>query len=134
MNAPGSEAGAVLYAKDMDRLASFYAAALDLAAADRDDEHVRLESPHFQLVVRQIPGPLAARIQIGDPPEPRWDAAVKLVFFVPNIEEVRAAATAHGAAAPAQDPGEETRRHDDDQDPPLTLPQAHSRPGGGTTA
>jgi predicted enzyme related to lactoylglutathione lyase len=82
----------------MDRLASFYAAALDLAAADRDDEHVRLESPHFQLVVRQIPGPLAARIQIGDPPEPRWDAAVKLVFFVPNIEEVRAAATAHGAA------------------------------------
>lgn len=97
MNSSGSEAGAVVYAKDMDRLSSFYAAALGLAPAERDDEHVRLESPNFQLVVRQIPGPLAARIQIGDPPEPRWDAAVKLVFFVPNIEEVRTAATAYGA-------------------------------------
>ena len=89
----------MLYAKDMDQHASFLSATLDLAAADRDDERVRLESPHFQLVVRRIISRLRrAHFQIGDPPETRWDTAVKLRGLRPDIEEVRAAATAHGAA------------------------------------
>jgi len=85
-----------VFARDVDRMASFYAAALDLAAVDRDDEHVLLESPGFQLVVRQVPERLAARIRITDPPERRSGAAVKLVFFVPSIEDVRLAAAEHG--------------------------------------
>jgi predicted enzyme related to lactoylglutathione lyase len=91
-------AGAVLYAKDVDRVASFYVSVLGLKAADRDEEHVLLESPAFELVVRRIPARLAEIVRIADPPKPRQDAAVKLVFFVSSISEARACAQAHGGA------------------------------------
>lgn len=91
-----SRAGAVLYAKDMDRVAAFYAAVLGLEAAARDDEHVLLESPAFQLVVLRIPSHIASTIQIAAPPVQRANAAVKLVFFVPGIAGARAAAEALG--------------------------------------
>jgi predicted enzyme related to lactoylglutathione lyase len=91
-----SRAGAVLYAKDMDKVASFYAAVLSLTAVDRDDEHVLLESPAFQLVIRAMPAHVAATIQIAAPPARRADAVVKLVFFVPSIAAVCASVSAHG--------------------------------------
>ncbi|MBK7594772.1 MAG: hypothetical protein IPP98_04125 [Gemmatimonadetes bacterium] len=92
----GLRAGAVLYSKDMALVASFYAAILGLTLAEHDEEHVRLESPGFQLVVRTMPNHIAARIHIAAPPVRRADAAVKLVFFVPSIAKVRTAAETHG--------------------------------------
>ena len=88
--------GAVLYAKNMDHVADFYSAVLGLETAGRDEEHVVLESPAFQLVVRQMPGHLASTIEIAVPPVRRADAAVKLVFFVSSIAGVRASARAQG--------------------------------------
>ena len=61
-----SRAGAVLYAKDVDRVAGFYAAVLGLETAGRDEEHVLLESRAFQLVVLRAPG--ASAIQVAVPP------------------------------------------------------------------
>ena len=86
-----SRAGAVLYAKDMDHVAAFYSGMLGLETAGRDEEHVLLESPAFQLVVLRIPSHIASTIQIAAPPVRRANAAVKLVFFVPSIADVRAA-------------------------------------------
>lgn len=86
----------MLYARDMDKVAAFYAATLGLAPADRDEEHVLLESRSFQLVVRQMPGHVASPMPIAGPPVRRADAVVKLVFFVPDIAEVCAAVAAHG--------------------------------------
>ena len=40
-----SRAGAVLYAKDMDRVAAFYAAVVDLTPAARHEDYALLESP-----------------------------------------------------------------------------------------
>ena len=37
--------GAVLFAKNLDRVATFYAAVLDLSEANRADDHILLESP-----------------------------------------------------------------------------------------
>lgn len=91
-----SRAGAVLYAMDMDHVAAFYSAVLGLETAARDEEHVLLESPSFQLVVLRIPSHIAATIQITVPPARRANAAVKLVFFVPSIAEARASAEAQG--------------------------------------
>ena len=85
-----SRAGAVLYAKDVDRLASFYSTVLGLSAANRDHDHVVLESPGFQLVILQIPREIAATIEIAVPPARRARAAVKLVFFIPSLDDVRA--------------------------------------------
>jgi predicted enzyme related to lactoylglutathione lyase len=91
-------AGAVLYAKDPDRVAAFYAAILGFETAARDDEHVRLESPAFQLVVLRVPRHIGSTIRIAVPAVRRENAAVKLVFFVPSIADVRAAAAARGGA------------------------------------
>lgn len=98
-----SRAGAVLYAKGMDQIAGFYAAVLGLEEAARDDEHVRLESPAFQLVVLKIPDHIASTIQIAVPPVRRAMAATKLVFFVPSLAAVRAAAQARGGVLNAAD-------------------------------
>jgi catechol 2,3-dioxygenase-like lactoylglutathione lyase family enzyme len=91
-----SRAGAVLYAKDVDRLASFYSTVLGLSEANRDHDHVVLESPGFQLVVLQIPHEIAKAIEITVPPARRATAAVKLVFFIPSLDDVRASVEACG--------------------------------------
>jgi hypothetical protein len=49
-----SRTGAVLFAKNLDRVASFYSAVLGLTEANRADDHILLESPGFQLVVHRI--------------------------------------------------------------------------------
>jgi catechol 2,3-dioxygenase-like lactoylglutathione lyase family enzyme len=91
-----SRSGAVLYAKDVDRIVAFYSAVLGLRPADRDVDHVVLESPGFQLVVLRIPRDIASGIEITVPPARRAKAAIKLVFFVPDIADVRASADACG--------------------------------------
>jgi catechol 2,3-dioxygenase-like lactoylglutathione lyase family enzyme len=98
-----SRAGAVLYAKDLDQVAAFYSVVLGLEAAARDDDHVLLESPSFQLVVLRIPDHIASTLQIAVPPVRRANAAVKLVFFVPSIAAVRAGAEARGGVLNAAD-------------------------------
>lgn len=89
-------AGAVLYAKDMDRVAAFYAAVFGLETAGRDEDHVCLQSPAFQLVVLRMPSRIASTIEIAVPPARRAKMPIKLVFFVPSIAAVRAAAPALG--------------------------------------
>jgi predicted enzyme related to lactoylglutathione lyase len=91
-------AGAVIYAKDMERVAAFYATVLGLPVAGRDEEHVRLESPALQLVVLQMPADLAATVTIAEPPARRADAAIKLVFFVAGIADIRRTVEAMGGA------------------------------------
>jgi len=86
----------VLFAKSLDRVADFYSAVLGLTEANRDDEHIVLESPGFQLVVHRIPGDRAATLEIAVPPVRRATAAFKPVFFVQSIASVRAVAEAHG--------------------------------------
>ena len=77
-------------------MATFYSAVLGLTEANRDDEHIVLESPGFQLVVHRIPGDRATKVEIAFPPVRRASAAFKPVFFVPSIARVRVVAEAHG--------------------------------------
>jgi catechol 2,3-dioxygenase-like lactoylglutathione lyase family enzyme len=93
----------VLYAKDVNRIAAFYAAVLGLQPGERDDEHVVLESRGFQLVVLRVPRDMASTIEIAVPPVRRSEAAVKLVFFVPSIPSVRESAASYGGALNAAD-------------------------------
>jgi catechol 2,3-dioxygenase-like lactoylglutathione lyase family enzyme len=88
--------GQVLYAKNLERVVAFYSAVLGFQIGDRDESHVVLESPGFQLVVLKIPEEIASSITITDPPTRRANAAVKPVFFVPSISAVRAGVEALG--------------------------------------
>jgi len=91
-----SRFGAVLYAKDLNKLASFHSAVLDLSASSRDEDHVLLESSTVDLVILQVPERIAQTIRVTEPPERRHDAAVKLVFFVSSMSETRDAVMVHG--------------------------------------
>jgi catechol 2,3-dioxygenase-like lactoylglutathione lyase family enzyme len=93
-----SRTGAVLFATRPDRVAAFYSGMLGLREANRDDDHILLESPGFQLVVHRIPERPAAAAEVAERPVRRAAAAFKPVFFVRSIAAVRAIANAHGGA------------------------------------
>jgi len=93
-----SRTGAVLFAARLDRVAAFYSSVLGLSEANRDDDHILLESPGFQLVVHRIPGRPAATAEVAEGPVRRAAAAIKPVFFVRSVATVRAIANAHGGA------------------------------------
>ncbi|MEO8305683.1 MAG: VOC family protein [Betaproteobacteria bacterium] len=93
-----TRAAAVLYAKDLGRVAAFYEGLLGFAARIREEEQVVLESSALELVVVRIPERIAATFEITDPPALREETAVKLVFFVESLAATRAAAPRLGGA------------------------------------
>jgi catechol 2,3-dioxygenase-like lactoylglutathione lyase family enzyme len=128
------KAGAVLYAKDMERVAGFYEAVLGLRRTGHDADHVVLESPVLQLVVLSIPRHIAVNVEITVPPARRERAAVKLVFFVSSLEMVRAAVEAGGGVMNAADTEWRFQGHQvcDGLDPEGNVVQFRTR-GGDTS-
>ena len=98
-------AGAIVYAKDIQRLARFYAAVADLEIVHEVDDHVVLESETYELVIVAIPAATAARIVIATPPVRRENTAFKLSFLVESLAEARIAAHDTGGElnAPAKE-------------------------------
>jgi predicted enzyme related to lactoylglutathione lyase len=90
------KAGAVLFARDLPRIAKFYAALVPMTVAFAESDLIVLESEHFQLVVHPIPQRIAKSIRITSPPARRTDVAIKLFFPVASLEEARAKARALG--------------------------------------
>jgi len=90
-----SRTGGVLFANNLDRVATFYSVVLGLTEANRADDHILLESPGFQLVVHRITGRGSAG-DIISPPARRTSAAFKPVFFVHSISRLRVVAETHG--------------------------------------
>lgn len=89
-------AGAIVYAKDVARLARFYAAVADLEIVHEVADHSVLESETHELVIVAIPAATAVRIVIATPPVRRENTAFKLSFAVPSLAEARVAAGATG--------------------------------------
>jgi predicted enzyme related to lactoylglutathione lyase len=82
-------AGAVLYAKNVERVAPFYIECCGLGITHSEDDHVVLESPSFQLVILAIPESLAGSIFVATPPVRRENTPIKLVFHVESIDAIR---------------------------------------------
>ena len=98
-----SRTGAVLFAKNLDRVATFYSVMLGLTEANRADDHILLESPGFQLVVHRTTAGGSPAGDITVPPARRATAAFKPVFFVPSISRLRGVAeTQGGGMEPAE--------------------------------
>jgi catechol 2,3-dioxygenase-like lactoylglutathione lyase family enzyme len=95
---PQDRAGAVIYAKDVARVSTFYVQTLGLNVVHTETDHVVLESAALQLVVLEIPAHIAGQIVITVPPERRTDTAVKLSFAVPSMAAVRDTAARWGGA------------------------------------
>ena len=62
-----SRTRAVLFAARTDTVFSFYSNVLGLSEVNRDDDHILLESPGFQLVVHRIPGQSAVPKEASEP-------------------------------------------------------------------
>lgn len=54
--------GAVLFAKDLPRVAKFYEELVPMTVSIADRDLIVLESPQFQLVIHPIPQKIAASI------------------------------------------------------------------------
>jgi len=89
-------AGAIIYAKDIQRLARFYAAVADMEVMHEVEDHIVLESETHELVIVALPADVAARIAITSPPARRENTAVKLTFAVSSLADARAVAAANG--------------------------------------
>jgi len=88
--------GAVLFAKDIARVARFYAELVPMTATLVQADLIVLECDHFQLVVHPIPQHIARSIRIASPPVRRTEVAAKLILPVSDIGEARAKAPALG--------------------------------------
>jgi predicted enzyme related to lactoylglutathione lyase len=94
---PGpARAGLFVYAKDAERLATFYASVAGMVRLHATDELIVLDSADIQLLVHRIPAAIAAGIEITSPPQRREDTALKFFFTVPSIEAAKATATRLG--------------------------------------
>lgn len=100
---------AVVFAKDLARLADFYRQVIGMTELHRDQDHVVLDDAQFQLVLHGIPAGIAARIQITEPPQVREDTPIKLCLPVLSIEGARQAAASLGGQIGPQHQEWETR-------------------------
>jgi predicted enzyme related to lactoylglutathione lyase len=89
-------AGAVIYAKDIHRLGTFYEQVAGLTITHAEDDHLVLASDAIQLVLVVVPAWLAASIEVTVPPRVREDTAIKLVLPVPDLAAARMTAQALG--------------------------------------
>ncbi len=89
-------AGVLIYAKDLNRLAQFYAQVLAMREVHREAALVVLESSALQLVIHAIPAEIAAHIQISTPPQRRADAAIKFFVTVASMSTAGQQAAALG--------------------------------------
>ena len=84
-----SSVRAVLFAKDLQRVAAFYIGALAMKRVSGDKDHAVLECDGFELVVHQVPKPIADTIVITEPPVRRVWGAIRLDFPVPSVGNSR---------------------------------------------
>src|SRR5262249_30335395 len=88
--------GAVLYAKDLGRLADFYSSVAGIELQTIEKGYAILGSRPSQFVIVRIPKRIADTIDITTPPEPREDTPHKLVFAVEDMARARCLAAELG--------------------------------------
>ena len=94
---PGpAKAGALIYAKELERLSHFYQALLSMRLLSADRELHVIESADIQLVIHAIPPHIAATFEIAVPPVPREEQAIKLFFTVHSLSSAEAVAESLG--------------------------------------
>ena len=83
---PGpARAGALIYAKDLQRLSGFYQQLLGMTLRHADAEHHVIDSADMQLIIHAIPPHIADTFSHSSPPKPREEQAIKLFFTVPSL-------------------------------------------------
>jgi len=90
--------GAMLYVKDLPRMAAFYRDVLGLHPVEetRQPDWVEFQDGGAQFALHAIPAAIAAGISIDSPPRVRAQGGIKLTFAVKDVEAVLASIEAMG--------------------------------------
>jgi predicted enzyme related to lactoylglutathione lyase len=86
------KSSAVVFAKDVAKVARFYQDVLTMSVVHADADHVVLDSPSMQIVIHAIPADIAKDIEISEPPVVREGMPIKLCLPVPSLATARARA------------------------------------------
>ncbi len=80
--------GAMIYVKDLPRMASFYEMSLGLKPIKetRMDTWVEFDTGGSRFALHAIPAPIASQIEVSSPTQPRESSPVKLIFEVEDLE------------------------------------------------
>jgi catechol 2,3-dioxygenase-like lactoylglutathione lyase family enzyme len=89
---------AMIYVKDLTRMEAFYGGVLGLRplAETRTDAWLEFEGG---CALHAIPAEIAAEIEISQPPNPREENPVKLIFETPDLAAERTRLIALGVTA-----------------------------------
>jgi predicted enzyme related to lactoylglutathione lyase len=96
-----AQAGLSIYAKEMERLAGFYAAMLGMTKIHESPDVTVLQSPDIQMLIHRIPEERADDVVVEKPPEIR-DSALKFFFSVKSLEAARSLAENLGGGIGAE--------------------------------
>ncbi|NOD62136.1 MULTISPECIES: hypothetical protein [unclassified Ruegeria] len=80
--------GAVLYAKDLEKLKAFYLAIGGRLTDGIDGEFAAISNADTELVILQAPQKIAAQIPIEDPPVVRSATPLKPIVCITSIADV----------------------------------------------
>lgn len=81
--------GVLIYAKDLPRLATFYAEVLGGVVLTADPDHHVIATRDLQVVVHAVPPAIAESITVEVPPALREDAVFKPFFTVDSLAAAR---------------------------------------------
>jgi hypothetical protein len=97
---------AIIFAKNIDRMATFYRDALGLIplTAKSSEGWLEFDAGGVDLALHVIPAHLAEAIEVTALPIAREGTPIKLVFEVPDIEVARIHLINHGATMSAPSP------------------------------
>ncbi len=90
---------AMIFVKDMNRMAAFYRDGLGLRQMPEKAREgwIEFAAGGSRLALHAIPPAIANGIEITDPPQPRDDTPIKLVFETADLDAARAHLLSHGA-------------------------------------
>ncbi len=88
--------GVLVYAVDVERMATFYQRVLDAVVLHADAEHRVLQSADTQLIIHAIAPPYRDAITIATPAVPRETQAIKPFFTVARLDQAEQTAVAAG--------------------------------------
>ena len=87
-----ARAGLFIYAKDKERVATFYQSVLGMNRVHETLDLVVLRSPDIQITIDAVPAVISSRIDIASPPVKRDNAAFKFFFTVSSLSAAEKAA------------------------------------------
>jgi predicted enzyme related to lactoylglutathione lyase len=87
---------AVLFAKDLGKVTSFYTRVFSAQVKHEDAHHADLDCGGFRLIVHQIPEHHARNVVVTNPPRRRESGALRLDFPIVDIAKSRSVARSLG--------------------------------------